>query len=296
MPVRLGALAAVCLVAAPALASAGPWTPAPGHGYLKVGLRALPGLGYSPHPDDPYFQDEVPTLYAPYLEAGAQTYVEVGIAPRLAATLSWEPIRTFLLYDPVDDKPRFFAAVGEPHLGARVQFAQMGRVALAAEGWFSIPIQSNDPVAPVYSIAEEPEQIGELRIARGAMEGYGGLAAGLGFGRIYGAASFGVQKATVSWDTVLRWGFEVGGRVGRSGAAQGRIKIAGYHSLDDGTEPTHTSPSGLGNGTSYVGATLELDREIREGWYLSLSLAGGLGGLRRQTGGPVLGLAVARVW
>ncbi len=56
------------------------------------------------------------------------------------------------------------------------------------------------------------------------------------------------------------------------------------------------SPSGLANGTSYTGVALELDFEFREDFFFGVTLEGGAGVLRRQTGGPVVSLALSTAY
>ena len=64
----------------------------------------------------------------------------------------------------------------------------------------------------------------------------------------------------------------------------------------DRSTPSHSRPSGLGNGTHYLAVTIEVDYEVRPGLMLGLSVAGGLYPVVRQSGGPVLTASIARVF
>lgn len=284
--VPASALLAALLWAAPA--AAGPWTHDPGHGYAKAWLSLLPGVGWS---ED---LGSTPALYGYYQETFLGTYAELGVLPRLDATLHWTPVRTFLLVDAVE-KPTFAVSVGEPALGLRWQAAQVGRFALALEGQLRLPAESNAPVATVHS-ATTGEPIGALRIANGVGEAQAGLSMGLGLDRLYAAWGLWATRRGGGFDSVLSWSAEIGTDVGRNKRWSVRLRLAGRHGLRDGSAPYHQSPSGIGNGTEYVGFTLEGDYRLAEGLWLGLSLAGGLGPVVRQTGGPQLALGISRTF
>ena len=98
------------------------------------------------------------------------------------------------------------------------------------------------------------------------------------------------------WDTVLVWSAEVGRTTGARGLGSLRLKLGGNHPLGNGEAPYHDSVSGIGNGTSYAGFTIEYDRKVSEHWFVGFSLAGGLGPVWRQTGGPVIAFNVSAVY
>ena len=267
-------------------AAAGPWTHGPGHGYAKAWLSLLPGVGWSAD------LGSAPELYGYYQETFLGTYAELGFGPRLDATLHWAPVRTFLLVDAVD-APTFAVSTGEPALGLRWQAVQVKRFALAIEGQLRIPAESNAPVATVHS-ATTQQPIGELRIANGVWEAQAGVSMGLGLDRLYAAWGVWAMKRGGGFDSVLSWSAEIGSDIGRHKRWSVRVRLGGRHSLRDGSAPYHTSPSGIGNGTEYVGFTLEGDYRLADGLWLGLSLAGGLGPVVRQTGGPQLALGLSR--
>jgi hypothetical protein len=291
---RLLPLALLALL--PAAALAGPWTPEPGGGYAKAGLTFLPGVGLFRGPEA-VEADGVgnPALYGYYQEVAVSTYGELGLAKGLAATLQWTPLRTFLLADPVDGVGGW-VSVGEPAVGLRAQPVQAGPFALALQGHVRAPTSSNDPVAPVHAVTDGNPQVGELRIASGVWEFEAGVHVGLGLPKLYLAAYGAAQKRTGGWDSVLLWGIEGGTRLGKKKKTLARVKLYGHHPLGDGDAPYHRSPSGIGNGTRYIAFTLEFDRELQDGWFVGVSLAGGVAPVARQTGGPVIGASFARTF
>jgi hypothetical protein len=291
---RAGAAGLVLICGlAPFNAAAGPWTPDPGGGYAKFGATWLPGIGFFGGPEGGELA--APVLYGPYHELAAHTWIELGLAPRLAGVLAWSPLRAFLLDDSIDGFSAH-ASVGEPGFGLRGQLVQAGPFALSLEGLVRAPTSSNAEVARVHAATGERELAGGLRIATGVWEGSGGVSAGVGLPALYATASVGATGRGGGWDSVLTWTAEVGTDLGKGKLTHGRVRIAGFHPLGDGSAPYHRSPSGIGNGTGYVAFTLELEREIGRGWALGGSLAGGLGPVTRQTGGPVLGIALSHAW
>jgi len=287
----------VLLVAAalfPTAAVAGPWAAEPGGGYAKIGVTWLPGVGLFRGPEAVDADGlENPVLYGFYQEVAVSTYAELGLARRLTATLQWTPVRSFLLADPVDGTGAW-VTVGEPRVGLRAQAVQAGPFALSLEGHVTAPTTGNDPVASVHAVTDGNPRVGELRVATGVWEFEAALHAGVGLKGLYLAFHGAAQKRTGGWDSVLRWGIEAGTKVGKRKLTHTRVKLYGFHPLGDGTAPYHRSPSGLGNGTTYVAFTVEIDRELPDGWFVGVSLAGGVAPVVRQTGGPVIGGSVAR--
>ncbi len=280
-------LVLLLILLAPA-AHAGPWTHEAGHGYGKAWISLLPGVGFPS--DDPEVGNQ---LYGYYQETFVGLYGELGVAKRFTLFAHWTPVRTFLLVDPLAADPQVFASVGEPMVGARGQLVQAGRFALSVEGSIRVPTESNAPVADVHAITDDNPLIGQLRTALGVWEMTAGLSAGLGFDRFYLAASVSATNRTAGFDSYLDWTVEGGTKIGKRKRWDVRARIAGHHALKDGTADTHASPSGIGNGTEYLAFTLEGDYLLRENLWFGISLGGGLGYVKLQTGGPQLAFSIS---
>jgi len=287
-------LGILCLGAGIAPAAAGPWVPEPGTGYAKIGLRWLPGFFYFPGPEHAAEQGwSGPQAYGAYHELFVETYAELGIAPGVAVTFGDQVLRTFLLADPRTGEIGAHASPGEPGLGLRVSLIRAGPFASSAEVLGRAPLVAGAPVQPVIGTAEGHPTVGALQIATGVWEVQGVLAAGLGWARGYVAWSVGLVGRGGGYDTLLLWSVEGGRPLGQRGRVQGRLRFTGQHPLGDGDAPYHRSPSGIGNGTRFVAFTVEIERQLSEHVALGGSLAGGMGPLARQTGGPVLSVYLA---
>jgi hypothetical protein len=260
-------------------------------------LRWLPAFLWSPGPeraDETSVEDRI--LYGPYNEVFMGTYWEHGLLPRTAFWVHWEPARAFVLSDPVRDTTTVHPGVGEPTLGLRGTFVQKGPFALGGEVGVTFPLLDNRVVDEVHSLADGNPRIAELRTGTGVWDVTPQVSFGAGFARMYVAGGFGVKARSGGWDTVLVWNAEVGRSVGPKRKGTLRVKLAGHHPVGNGSAPYHDSVSGIGNGTSYAGFTIEYDRSLGEHWSLGFSLAGGLGPIQRQTGGPVLALNLSAAY
>ena len=288
---------AVAGLASASVALAGPWVPAPNEGYVKMSVRWLPAFLWSPgqeREDDTEPEDRA--LYGPYNEIFLGTYWEHGLLPHTAFWFSWEPVRLFALTDPRTDGTRVHPGVGEPTLGIRAHVLQKGPVSVGLEVGVTFPLLDNRPVDDVYSLSDGNPRIAELRTGTGVWDVAPGFSVGAGWARVYVSGGAGVKVRSGGWDTVLVWNAEVGRTLGPKGLGSLRLKLAGHHPLGNGTAPYHDSVSGIGNGTAYAGFTVELDRKVSDHWFVGMSLAGGLGPVRRQTGGPVLAFNVSAVY
>jgi hypothetical protein len=281
----------------PHSARAGPWVPAPNEGYIKISTRWLPAFGWSPGPD-PAEETTVEerALFGPYNEVFLGTYWEHGLLPHVAYWVAWEPVRLFILTDPRNGETRVHPGVGEPTLGLRANLFQKGPVAVGVEVAVTFPLLDNEPVNQVYSVAEGNPRIAEVRVGTGVWDVAPGFSIGAGWGRVYVTGGVGVKVRSGGWDTVLLWNAEVGRTMGKNGNGSLRLKLVGHHPLGDGEVPYHESVSGIGNGTSYAGFTVEYDRKVSDHWFLGASIAGGLGPVIRQAGGPVISLNVSAVY
>ncbi len=291
MKVALALAVLVGALVAPCVASAGPWTPEPGGGYLKLQARWLPGIGWFPGPEDPRGS----AVIGPYNEVFlGGVYAELGLLPRLAVTLHSDGLRLFVLDNP-DEPPRAHVSVGEPALGLRLQAVQAGPFAAGISAAIRFPTRGNAPVQDIVSV-DDHAVVGGLRVGTGVLEGSGNLELGLGLRRVYFAGSVGLARRTGGWDTVLAWSVEGGWSPGKLQTTRLRLRVGGVHPLGDGDAPYHASPSGIGNGTRYVAFTFEVERVVTDLLSLGVSLAGGLGPVARQTGGPVITGYAALSW
>lgn len=269
---------------APAAAHAGPWTPDPGHGYLKLWLKWLPGWGYYDGQGDR--RD-----YGPYHELALASYGEIGIVPGLAGWLHLPLMNTFILGNPRTEETRAHVSLGDPAAGVRWKWLQLGRLATALETGVRVPIASDEPVQSVYADEDGFPQIGELRVGSGVFDVHFAASAGYGWDRQSIAASIGWDFRTGGYDDVLFWTLEGSHRFSeRIGA---RLRFTGWHPVRRGGAPRTESPSGIGNGTSYTAFALEGEYRIADRWSIGLGFEGGMFAIRRQTGGPVLSLFLA---
>jgi hypothetical protein len=286
------ALGLLCLLAGSA--TAGPWVPDPGQGYAKIGLRWLPGFFYFPGPEHAAEEGwSGPQPYGAYHELFVETYAELGVAPGFALTFGDQLLRTFALADPRTGEVRGHASPGEPSLGLRVGLIRTGRFASSVELAVRAPLLPGDPVQEVIGTADGHPTVGALQIATGVWEFQGVLSAGFGWDRGYLAWTAGLVGRGGHFDTSLVWSVEGGRPLGKRGLVQGRLRFTGQHPLGDGAAPYHRSPSGIGNGTRFLAFTVEIEREVAEHLSIGGSLAGGMGPVARQTGGPVLSFYLA---
>ena len=280
-----------CITLVPSSANASPWSPAPGHGYAKLWLKWLYGFGY-------HGADGDTTNYGAYNEVFLNGYGEVGVLPRLAVTLHFPFAELFTLEDTRNGDTRRHFTVGDPALGLRYQVLSLGRFAASLEAFQRAPLAPAGVKQGVYSKDDDAtgdkERIGGLRIGSGVWDTYGGLSLGYGWNRIYLAGSGGYTVRTGGYHDVANWTAEVGGSYSQNW--QGRMRVTGFHSLDDGTAPRANSPSGVGNGTNYLGFAIETEYQFKPRWYAGFALQGGGGLIRRQSGGPVTDLYVATTW
>lgn len=272
----------------PDRAAAGPWAPDQGHGYTKLWLKYLFGYGY--FDGQGAFHE-----YGFYQELFLSAYAEVGVIDRVALILHAPVLQSFHLEDPRDGSWESHVGPGDPTLSVRWQFLQAERFAMGAELGVRAPFARPGRVQPVYSREEGNRRLGALEIGTGVWDFPLTIAAGYGADDFYLAGSVGWMMRTDGFDHVFLWSLEGGttveGRVGIRG------RVVGYHSVPvyfDPGAPRHESPSGIGNGTSYIGFAIEVDWQVEPNWFVGFTGEGGLGYLVRQTGGPVLTLYVAR--
>ena len=277
----VAAVAALVIAVPPSPAMAGPWTPEPGEGYAKVWLKWLPGFGY--HGGDGETHD-----YGAYHELFVNAYAEIGVVDSLAAWIHAPLLQTFTLTDPSTDETDVHVSFGDPAAGLRWSFLSMGRFVFALDGGVRAPLANGDPVQIVRARAAPHDEIGALRVGNGAWDFSAGLGAGFGGDGYYLALGGGYIARTNDYDHDLYWTAEGGLRFLERWAT--RLRLTGRHPLGNGSAPRHESPSGIGNGTSYVGFALEGDYEVVDRWHLGVTFEGGLAAVRRQTGGPVISL------
>ncbi len=278
-------LAAAVLFGTPTRASASPWTPRPGHGYAKVWLKWLPGFGYLDGRGES-------TAFGTYHEVFANAWAEVGVAEGVALWLHAPLAQGFVLADPrPGGDTRAVVGPGDPMVGGRWRFARVGRFVAAAELGLGVPLATSRAQGPVFARETPHAQLASLHIGSGVFRGMGALAVGYGWDTVYAAGSLGYVLRSGGWDDVLTWTAEVGGRF--SATLSGRLRATGWHPVVRGSAPRGESPSGIVNGTAYTGFGLEGEWQFVPRWYLGMTIEGGIAGVRRQSGGPVLSLFAA---
>lgn len=282
----VAAVAALSLVlfALPPPAHAGAWVPEPGHGYAKLWVKYFWGIGFVDGGGDMRGYDR-------YHELFFATYGDVGIAPRLAFFWHSDLLRTFHLGDARDGSVERHVAPGDPALGLRLRLFRSERAALALEGSVRAPFARGGARQTVYARREPHEPIGELRVGSGVFELESRVAFGYSFDVVYLAFSAGYQWRADGFDDRVLWSAEVGWSFTETWSS--RVRASGAHSLRFESAPRASSPSGMGNGSSWAGLAWELERQIVDRWYASLVIEGGIFGLRRLSGGPVTSLGVA---
>ncbi|MFT5358792.1 MAG: hypothetical protein ACI9KE_006031 [Polyangiales bacterium] len=278
---------ALSLFFAPA-AHASPWAPERGHGYAKIWMKYLLGFGF--------VNNEGETSdYANYHELFVASYGEVGLGGRFAFWWQSDLVRTFYLRDPVENRRRAHVASGDPAVGASWQFLARERLAMSLSFGVRAPLADAEPVQTVFSRSAndegEFETLGALQLGEGAWSVSTKLEAGYAFDTWYLAASLGYAIRNRGYDDRLTWSVEAG--LNFRPRLRGRIRLSGAHSLPFGTAERVNTPSGLGNGVSWAGASLEGEYEFVDDSFFGVSLEGGLGFLRSQTAGPVVSLYVA---
>jgi hypothetical protein len=298
-PTRVATLALAallaCLALGPADAWAQAWVPEPGAGYVKGGIRWLPGLGHHPVADDgPAPFVTVPQPFGAYNELFVVVYGELGVAPGVAAFLSAQALRIFVVPDPRGGATQVHVSPGEPQLGFRFKLVRHRRFALALEAHVRAPIGSGRPVQPIYAAAQGHEEIGQLTVATGVWEGGATLVAGLGFDRLWLVAGVGLTAAGGGWDRVLEWYVKLGRPLKRDWEV--RVRLAGRHPLGDGEARYHNSPSGIGNGTRYLALNAEFVKHFERGPSFGLSVSGAFATSMRQTSGPVVQVFLEHGW
>ena len=263
-------------------AHAGPWAPEPGSGYAKLWLKYLYGFGY--------FDGDGDVLdYGHYSEIFVSAYAELGLFPQVALVLHTPILQGFLLENPREGRVDGHLSPGDPTLSIRWQALAIDRFAGAVEVGLRAPFARPGPVQTVYGTSEGMPAIGALEIGTGVWDVPVSISAGYGWDELYLAASVGYVLRTGGFDHVLTWSAEAGTTFEGGFGLRGRA--VGWHALDlqiGDAAPRHQSPSGIGNGTSYIGFAIEGDYEFEPGWFVGLTFEGGLGPLRRQTGGPVV--------
>jgi hypothetical protein len=281
---------------APSPVRAGPWTPEPGHGYLKLWIKALYGFGYV---DGAGRMHE----YGDYGELFLSGYGEVGIADGLAFVLHAPLYQGFLLEDPRTGAFGDHHTIGDPMMGLRIRLVQADRFVASLELGVRQPLAPSGERQVVYGTAAGNPAIGALRIGSGAFDVPLSFSAGYAWDDFYLAGAVGavLRIATPGvreLDQALTWSLEGGGTF--SGGMSLRVRVRGEHALPTG-DPLgrHESPSGVGSGTSIGGFAVEADWPVARdaagpSAWVGVTVEGGIPGLLlRQTGGPVLSGYVA---
>jgi hypothetical protein len=214
--------------------------------------------------------------YGSYHEIGVQAYGEIGLIRGLAATLHLPIVRGFTLEDPPTGTTSGHVAAGDPAVGLRWRFLARGRLVAAVEATARAPVAPSEPVQRVYAAAAGNPIVNKLHVGTGVWDHAGAASFGYGWDRAYLAASAGYVHRTGGFDGVVteRW--------------SARLRLVGWHALDNGAALRAESPSGVGSGVAYTAFAVEADYRFAGAWVVGTTLEGGLAGVRRQTGGPVI--------
>lgn len=275
-------LSALCL--SPNHASAGAWSPEAGHGYLKLWSRYF--FGYDYIDGNGHSQ----SLHR-YHELSLATYGEYGFGRGVALVWQTDLVHVYTLVDPRDDSRHAHVAPGDPMLALRYALFHSDRVSASLQLGVRAPIASDSPQQTVYGSASSNPRIGELTIGSGVWDIGGEAAIGYGFDHGYLQGGVSLLGRTGGFDDVIEFSLEGGGNPNENLGL--RARLVGHLPIDTGNAPNHTSPSGVGNGTRYLGIALEAERRITNDWFLGGTIEGGAGLVRRQAGGPVFTLYVA---
>lgn len=267
-------------------ASAGAWVPSPGHGYLKLWLKWLPGFWYNDGQGNRWD-------YGAYHELFANAYFEVGLTDSLALWVHAPVVQAFGLEDTRTRAMQWHTTPGDPTVGLRLQLARVGRAAFALDASVRAPVARAGVVQTVYSsMGPEYRAVGGLQIGSGATDVTLALSMGYAKDRWYVGGMFGAVYRSNDFDPAGTVQIEAGGRIARDRVGI-RGRYTGYLSIPVGRAPRHESPSGIGNGTRYWGLAIEADVRVASRWDVGITLEGGAGPLVRQTGGPVISLYAA---
>lgn len=276
----LASLASLALLAlTPTSAAAGAWVPAPATGYVKLWTKWLHGIGY-------HDRDDETIDYGTYNELFVATYGEVGVVDRLAATWSIDLLRSAWLEDPRTGDSQGHQSIGDPRLGLRYALLREGRLAVATDLSVLAPLASDRARQPF--VYDDGTIAGEYRLGAGVWEVGADLSAGLGLDGYYLQAAVGYLLRTGGFDDVVRFQLEGGTNITERLAT--RLRVTGNMALEANDAPYVENPAGIGNGVSYVGFAIEADYAFIEDWFIGFTFEGGVLGIRRQTGGPVLSL------
>lgn len=286
-PARRGVSITLALasVLASHAAHAGPWVPDLGHGYVKLGARWLPGIGL-------HGGDGTTTAYGPYHELTGSVYGEFGVASHVAVWAYAPFVQVFSLGDPRSGATSTTVTPGDSALGVRVGLWQNTPWVVSAGLTLRVPIARAEPVATVFASDAPHAEVGALRVGSGVFDAGAEVSIGRSLGGSwYTAATVGGMFRTGGYDPTVQWSAEVGNRFSPRLAA--RLRLYGTHAIPVGDAARETSPSGIGSGTSYTGFGLEGEYRVWRWLDVGLGLQGGIVGVRRQSGGPVIDLYLA---
>ncbi len=246
----------------PSKAQAGPWVPEAGHGYAKLWFRGLAGFGL-------HGGGEETLDYGGYTEIFVSSYGEVGLGHNLAVVWQSDLFRVFLLEDPRDYSRSVHVAPGDPRLGLRWNFLDTEAVLLAIEAGVRAPIASGNVQEQVREEQEPHAPIGGLLMGSGVWEADAQLSLGHAFDNAYLAVSGGYQFRASGFADRIVWSVEGGATLQE--VWNGRMRLVGAHSI--GTrDNVITSPSGMGDGASYLGLIFEVENQLTEHFDLGASL------------------------
>lgn len=264
---------------------AGGWTLPRNGGYAKFWLRWQAADGVlSGHngPDG----NRMPS--GNYNEIFFNAYGEYGLAERLTLVGFWPVVTSFHMSG---INKYNYTGTGDISLGLRWGIIQH-RAVLALQLTATAPLANSSIARPFYNI-ETGERIGALRVGAGVWDLEPRLQAGYGWNRGHAGAEIAYKYRSNDYLPVLSISAEGGRRLGE--ALYGTFRAGMVEPLGTSAAPLDNSPSGIGNGTEYVGFALEVDWQRSANLSLGLTLEGAFT-FSRQTGGPVMSVYSAWKW
>lgn len=263
----------------------GGWTLPRNGGYAKLWLRWQAAIGaLSGH----YGPDGTRLPSGDYNEIFFNTYGEYGLAERLTLVGFWPVVTSFHMSNLNDYS---YTGTGDMSLGLRWGIIQH-RAVLALQFTATAPLANSSIAKPFYNI-ETGERIGELRVGAGVWDLEPRLQAGYGWNRGHAGAEIAYKYRSKDFLPVLSVSAEGGRRL--SEKMYGTFRTVMVEPLGTSAAPLDNSPSGIGNGTEYVGFAFEVDWQRSANFSLGLTLEGAFT-FSRQTGGPVMSVYSAWKW
>ncbi len=264
---------------------AGGWTQKAGGGYAKTWVRwqAADGFlnGHHNSLSDIRNIDD-------YNEIFLNAYGEYGLTDRLTLLAHWPLITGFLM----SGINRYsYIGTGDITLGLKYGLVRQQWV-LALQLATTAPLAESTVRRP-FKDADTGETIGALRVGAGVWDVEPRLQTGIAFNNGHLGAEVGYRLRSNGFHPVLSWMVEAGQRF--SETLYGTLRMVDVRPVGTTTAPLDNSTSGIGNGTSYTGFSMELDWKQNRSFSVGFVLEGAVR-YSRQAGGPVFNVYSAWQW